>query len=483
MQSSLTTACLVSAALGLSACSMLVDTAPYVKDDLESPALPSTSVKDDAAVADATSGHDGDARVAAVDAGGDSAPDGRTFLPVPPAADGGPDDDAMVAPDPVPDASMPPPKPPVNTFVMLGQGDMSSVVISRANNPLVFFHGDLIEEKDLGLVRCADSVCATRDTVTIEYPGVGGVYPHALIDPEGRAILSYEQASWREAKFLRCKDESCSQTEQWFLEQDYHGAGVGSHSSIALGASGFPVVAYYAASTHDLRAAICFKASCCDEGKSPCPDSVDRKPRTVSVAGEGRSAGTFSSVAVGHDGFPAFAYYDATATALGFSHCADAACEKVETRLLDGAGDVDLGSHTAMTIGSDGFAMVFYHDVTNGDLKLARCNDAACSAPQVRTVDDGAAYVGIHASVAMPSDGLAIVAYHDATHADLKVAKCNDAACTSAQIHVVDGADTRVGMHTSIALRPDDELPVISYQDMDMGRIKLAFCGSSSCAP
>ena len=48
--------------------------------------------------------------------------------------------------------------------------------------------------------------------------------------------------------------------------------------------------------------------------------------------------------------------------------------------------------------------------------------------------------VGLHTSLAIGSDGLGLIAYHDWTNGRLKVAHCTDVACTTAALAVVDGA-------------------------------------------
>jgi hypothetical protein len=43
---------------------------------------------------------------------------------------------------------------------------------------------------------------------------------------------------------------------------------------------------------------------------------------------------------------------------------------------LDSTGDV--GQDTAVTVGADGLGLISYHDVTNGNLKVAHCPDLFC---------------------------------------------------------------------------------------------------------
>jgi hypothetical protein len=48
------------------------------------------------------------------------------------------------------------------------------------------------------------------------------------------------------------------------------------------------------------------------------------------------------------------------------------------TTTLDSTGAV--GWNTSMTVGTNGFALISYYDVTNGDLKVAHCTLTGCPA-------------------------------------------------------------------------------------------------------
>ena len=95
---------------------------------------------------------------------------------------------------------------------------------------------------------------------------------------------------------------------------------------------------------------------------------------------------------------------------------------------LDSAGDV--GYFTSVAISADGLPLISYYDVTNSDLKVAHCNDVACSAASTSTLDS-AGYVGLYTSVTIGADGLPLISYYDYTNGDLKVAHCADTSCVN----------------------------------------------------
>ncbi len=67
--------------------------------------------------------------------------------------------------------------------------------------------------------------------------------------------------------------------------------------------------------------------------------------------------------------------------------------------------------------------MIAYFDQTNGDLKLVRCGDAACSAENVLTAVDSTGNVGTYPSIGIGTDGIPVISYYDSTNWDLKVAR------------------------------------------------------------
>ena len=71
-------------------------------------------------------------------------------------------------------------------------------------------------------------------------------------------------------------------------------------------------------------------------------------------------------------------------------------------RTLDSAGNV--GTYSSIARGAGDYAVVSYHDGTNGDLKLAKCNDASCSSPSISTLDS-AGTTGRYTSIAIGRDG------------------------------------------------------------------------------
>jgi len=264
--------------------------------------------------------------------------------------------------------------------------------------------------------------------------------------------------------------------------------------------------------------------SSCDGGTSFCPDNpVTRKQlamflgmsmrgtatwhpaqgsnwlappvgNVVTTVDDAGDVGQYTSITIGVDGLPIISYYDNTVEALKVAHCGDVACAGQATiTTVDNAGN--LGGAGSITIGSDGLPIISYYDATvdldNGiyrqALKVAHCNDVACAGQDetLSFVDDPAAGVGLYTSIAIGADGLPIISYHDFSAGTLKVAHCNDVACSGADetITTVDAAAGHVvGQYTSLTIGAD-ALPIISYYDATDKYLMVAHCNDVDCAP
>ena len=136
-------------------------------------------------------------------------------------------------------------------------------------------------------------------------------------------------------------------------------------------------------------------------------------------------------------------------------------------------------SGISIAIGADGLPVISYHDITNEDLKVAHCNDVACSSAATVTVDsDGD--TGIWSSLTIGADGLPVISYKK-WGVGLQVAHCNDAACTGAVI-------TSLGVssnHTSITIGVDG-LPVVAFNGSDSDHtvnLTIIHCNDAFCTP
>jgi hypothetical protein len=241
---------------------------------------------------------------------------------------------------------------------------------------------------------------------------------------------------------------------------------VGSYLSIAIGIDGFPVMAHYDATAGDLLFVKCNDLSC-----------ISKTTATIDSATD---AGYFTSIAIGTDGFPVIAFADGT---LGgnfkVAKCNDASCSSKTVSYLDNTASS--GFYSSVAIGSDGFPVISYQDNTLGDLKFAKCNNASCTSAATSTLD-ATGVTGEYTSIAIGTDGFPVIVYRTGdVIGDLLFIKCNDIFCTSKTPATIDSA-TDSGYYPSVAIGTDG-FPVISFADATGGgNLKFAKCNDASCS-
>lgn len=217
-----------------------------------------------------------------------------------------------------------------------------------------------------------------------------------------------------------------------------------------------------------------------------CLDPTCFGTQQITVEDPANRVGLFTSIAIGTDGFPVISYYDETAQRLKVAKCTTASCSGKTISVVDDPINA-VGRFTSLAIGADGFPVISYYDDSADALRLAKCNDPACSGSNetLTVVDDGTNNVGIWSSVAIGADHFPVISYWDYTAEALKVAKCSNASCTggSETLTTVDygaGSDGGSSWNTSIAIGVDG-FPVIAYWTTPPGRLKVAKCNDAGC--
>lgn len=191
------------------------------------------------------------------------------------------------------------------------------------------------------------------------------------------------------------------------------------------------------------------------------------------------SVGLDPSIALGTDGFLRVAYYDLSNGNLKFARCTDVVCTTPVITVVDSTGDV--GANPSLVMASDGFARISYYDTSNGDLKFARCSEANCSTPTITTVET-TGNVGVSSSLAIGSDGFARMSYHDAGNGTLKFARCSDSDCGTAILNTIGPVSGVGGAHSDIILGADGFARIshwnLSSLDLDYVRCTNATCST-----
>ena len=356
-------------------------------------------------------------------------------------------------------------------------GEQNSIAIAADGFPVISFHDRT--SGSLQVAKCKDVACVNDDEIinTVDDPdNKVGWYNSIAIGADTFPVISYHDESGGTLKVAKCNDTDCAGHDETITILDGSVTDVGDYTSIAIGTDTFPVISYYDRTSGNLKVVKCNDVACVGD---------DESFSTVDASG---NVGPYSSLAIGTDGLPVIAYYHSfPAEALKVAKCNDAACaggdETITT--VDGLAS-SVGQYISLVIGNDGFPVISYHDFSPAlAMKVAKCNDSACAGNDetVTTVDDPLNSVGAWTSMAIGTDGFPIISYYDSTAGDLKVAKCNDFACTGGgeTITTVDHV-ANVGLLSSIAIGADG-LPIISYQNNTTKTLKILHCGAADCRP
>jgi len=176
-----------------------------------------------------------------------------------------------------------------------------------------------------------------------------------------------------------------------FVRRDLtNGGTTGQWSSLALDATGLPVIAYYqSAPDFDLKVQHCDDPNC--GGADPI-----RSPDTTG------DVGIWTSVAVDASGNPVVSYRENGSGDLKILHCNDPACNSGGDSVT--TPDNGFVEETSLVLDPIGNPVVSYFDSGQVKLNILHCDDPNCSGSESITVPDSSNDAGYFSSVAL--DGL-----------------------------------------------------------------------------
>jgi hypothetical protein len=349
-------------------------------------------------------------------------------------------------------------------------GLYTSLVLDAAGYPVISYLD--IGNSALKLAHCNDATCSGNDESlqTVDSTGTVGLYPSLVLDAAGYPVISYYDLSHGDLKLVHCNDANCSGNDESLQTVDSVGT-AGGDSSLVLDAAGYPVISYYDLSHGDLKLAHCNDATC---------SGNDESLQTVDSADD---VGYGSSLVLDAAGYPVISYYDGTNSALKLAHCNDANCSGNDESLQTIDNNGHIGTYNSLVLDAAGYPVISYYDGTNSALKLAHCNDTACSGSDesLQTLISGA-FIGESTPLVLDAAGYPVISYLDAPNQALKLMHCNDVACSgNDESHQTVDSPREVGRYNALALDAAG-YPVISYYDQTNGDLKLAHCNDANCA-
>ncbi len=197
-------------------------------------------------------------------------------------------------------------------------GQYTSLALDGNGNPVVSYWD--VANGDLRVLHCNDPDCSGGDesTTSPDTVGVVGCFTSLELDASGHPVVIYRDGSNVDLKVLHCDDPNCGSGGDSITSPDTVGY-VGYSGSLELDASGNPVASYYDGTNGDLKLMHCNDPNCSGDDESiVSPDT-------------GGDVGMFTSLALDASGNPVVGYYDATNEDLKLLHCGDADCTSSNT--------------------------------------------------------------------------------------------------------------------------------------------------------
>lgn len=300
----------------------------------------------------------------------------------------------------------------------------------------VFAAGD----GSLHVLHCGDARCATGNTIstlTADGPAASAI----AIDPLGLPVVAH--VTWAGSlSVARCADPACSNAAP---TSPLRGAQE-EFVAIAVPPDDRPVVAFVSDSDGGIRIARCSTPAC---------NAVDTV--RIDANPDGWLVNSLE-LRLATDGTPVLGYALVNGEA-GIARCDDLAC--VSPAVVPAGTKGNDMTTASLGIGPDGVPLLaFYSDAS---LLVARCRDEACASITTVRLDAATAGWWSPVGVGFDAQGLPVVAYYSPTNLDTKLARCHDAACSSADLIALDMSDANgADDATGITFLPDGS-PVFVY--------------------
>lgn len=157
--------------------------------------------------------------------------------------------------------------------------------------------------------------------------------------------------------------------------------------------------------------------------------------------------------------------------------------EPAEIEITAAAREIDAGDpgyHVSVALlGTAGSPVIAYHEASDADLKVARLAGTAWQREVVESQGDVGAFASIAIEPQAGFEGVRI-AYQDRTNARLRYA---ERTASGWALVTVDDTSVDDGAHASLALDPATGAPRIVYQAMLVDRtiLKYAWCDAADC--
>ena len=249
-----------------------------------------------------------------------------------------------------------------NSIATIGGGWSPSLKLDAAGNPVVSFTA----YNELYLLHCGDPGCTSGNSMVAADSEGAADFPSLALDASGNPVVSYSywDSQTVHLRVLHCGDPNCTSGNSITAPDMEEGGG---HTSLALDAGGNPVVTYQSGS-HGLKVLHCGDPNCTSGNSITSPD--EGPPAT----------GLAPSLALDASGNPVVAYYESQwpDVTLKVLHCGNPNCTSGNS--ITSADIVGpFGDFTSLALDAGGNPVVSYFDDANVDLKVLHCVDPNCT--------------------------------------------------------------------------------------------------------
>lgn len=374
---------------------------------------------------------------------------------------------------------MPPTPTPTGAVLVLSNiadsGFGGSLGLAPDGNPIMAF----IRNGTLMYAKCGDKSCSAAGGVTIQslVTAVNGTpslttYTSIINGSDGFPMIGYiNQSAGRNMYVYDCTNAACTTGAVRIIDSNNNS---GYYPDIALSNDGNPLVTYWHSGNNDLAIVKCTQSTCATGG-------------TQAFANGANGNSFYPNIVIRGNGLPLFIYNSDTDQDLAAVRCGDATCSQASIDTLNFLTDQNRAiSFVAAALGNQNLPIVSYYDEVGQDLRFVRCSNPNCSSLVTPVTIESNGDVGTFSAIAKGLDGFPVITYmkvnsgqtNNPVNAELKVAKCRNAACTTVVTTTIDTGN--VGMFSNIVV-PSDGKPFITYYDQGNQWLKAYKCGNSSC--
>jgi hypothetical protein len=194
----------------------------------------------------------------------------------------------------------------------------TAIAIGADTYPVISYYYSVSGVTGLKVCKCKDIACAATPQITKLDTG-GGEYTSIAIGTDNNPVVSYFDVTNGHLKVAKCTTPSCGTSTLYTADGS---ASVGKYTSVAIGSDTFPVISYADFGTGHLKVARCTDVNCA-------------ATVAIHVVDPAVSGAQDTSIRIGSSGFPVIAYYDSHAGNLKVASCTDAACAGAVTSTID----------------------------------------------------------------------------------------------------------------------------------------------------